>query len=138
MRVVGCLLEYQGEFVILLRRAHKPQGNTWGLPSGKIEDGERDEDAVLRELEEETGYQATKSELEHIGTYDFERDGTMDNQYVLFRVTLDTPHLVRLEEHAHADHKWVTAEQCVAMPDLIPGLYRLMGLIGYTKITVAP
>jgi 8-oxo-dGTP pyrophosphatase MutT (NUDIX family) len=112
MRVVGCLLEYQDNFVILLRKPHKPQGNTWGLPSGKIENAEIDEDAAIRELEEETGYKAKP--------YQFERDGTMDNHYSLFRVRLESPHSIRLEEGAHAAYKWVTAEQCYQMPDLIP------------------
>jgi len=50
MRVVGCFLEYNDKFVIVLRHAHKPDGNTWGLPSGKIEQDENDTEAVLREI----------------------------------------------------------------------------------------
>lgn len=37
---------------------------TYGLPGGSIEDGETEEEAALRELEEETGY--TSSQLERI------------------------------------------------------------------------
>jgi 8-oxo-dGTP pyrophosphatase MutT (NUDIX family) len=36
MEVVGCFLENDGEFLILQRHDNKPQGNTWGLPSGKL------------------------------------------------------------------------------------------------------
>lgn len=55
LRVVGCFLEYEGKFVLLHRHAHKPNGGTWGLPAGKVEPGESDTAAVLRELWEETG-----------------------------------------------------------------------------------
>ena len=39
MKVVGCFLEYDGRFVIVHRHAHKVDGDTWGLPGGKVELG---------------------------------------------------------------------------------------------------
>jgi 8-oxo-dGTP diphosphatase len=35
---------------------HRPRYGDWSLPKGKLDDGERFEDAALREVEEETGY----------------------------------------------------------------------------------
>ncbi len=35
---------------------HRPRYDDWSLPKGKVEPGERDEDAARREIEEETGY----------------------------------------------------------------------------------
>ena len=34
---------------------HRPAYDDWSYPKGKLEDGEREEDAALREVEEETG-----------------------------------------------------------------------------------
>jgi 8-oxo-dGTP diphosphatase len=34
---------------------HRPRYDDWSLPKGKLDAGERDEDAALREVEEETG-----------------------------------------------------------------------------------
>lgn len=35
---------------------HRPRYDDWSLPKGKLEKGERHEDAARREVEEETGY----------------------------------------------------------------------------------
>jgi 8-oxo-dGTP pyrophosphatase MutT (NUDIX family) len=43
-----------GDAAVLL--VHRPRYDDWTFPKGKNETGERDEDAALREVEEETGY----------------------------------------------------------------------------------
>lgn len=48
----------EGDSVLLVRRAHPPDAGYWGFPGGKIEFGERIEEAALRELHEETGIRA--------------------------------------------------------------------------------
>ncbi len=42
--------------ILLGRRNVKPEINKWTLPGGRIEKGELLEDAVLREIKEETGF----------------------------------------------------------------------------------
>ena len=46
---------FQGERVLLVRRARPPALGLWSLPGGHIEPGETAADALLRELMEETG-----------------------------------------------------------------------------------
>ncbi len=41
--------------VVLVKRKYPPSAGKWSLPGGHVELGERLEDAVLRELKEETG-----------------------------------------------------------------------------------
>jgi 8-oxo-dGTP diphosphatase len=43
----------RGEWEILL--VHRPRYDDWSLPKGKVDDGETDEAAAAREVEEETG-----------------------------------------------------------------------------------
>jgi 8-oxo-dGTP pyrophosphatase MutT (NUDIX family) len=133
MKVVGCFLEHDGKFPILLRHSHKPDGNTWGLPGGKVEAGESDEDAILRELYEETGYQAAPAELEHIDDYNFISSRNEPFVYGTYRVVLPYMHEVQLEETAHAGYKWVTAQECDALPNLILGFHELLRLTGHIQ-----
>lgn len=52
---VVCL---RGDEVLLIRRGTPPLQDSWSLPGGRIEWGERAADAALRELKEETGCDA--------------------------------------------------------------------------------
>ena len=48
-----CRRREDGTREILL--VHRPEYNDWSFPKGKLEPGEREEDAAIREVEEETG-----------------------------------------------------------------------------------
>ena len=52
--VVSCFLEYKNEILLLLRQDHKNQPNTSGVPAGKVDTGENIDDAMVREIFEET------------------------------------------------------------------------------------
>ena len=119
--------------MILLRHSHKPDGNLWGLAAGKVESGESDRHAALRELQEETGYVAGDGELEHLGDFKFVGSDGKDYIFCAYKVKMDQPHESTIEQAAHADHKWVTPEECDAMHDLVPGFHKLLRLVGYVK-----
>ena len=52
------LVVLRGDDVLLIRRGKPPREGEWSLPGGRIEWGERVEDAALRELKEETNCEA--------------------------------------------------------------------------------
>ena len=53
--VVAAVVANEVREVLLVRRAHQPMKGMWCLPTGFAENDERIEEAVLRELQEETG-----------------------------------------------------------------------------------
>lgn len=59
--------------VLLVRRGQPPGEGTWTLPGGKVEPGETLEQAVVRELAEETSLRVAPVAL--VETVDLEREG---------------------------------------------------------------
>ena len=53
---MGALI-FEGDSILLVERAGEPLKGYWSLPGGLLETGERIEDAVRREVLEETGLQ---------------------------------------------------------------------------------
>ena len=49
---------FRADDVLLIRRANPPRAGEWSLPGGRIEPGETEQAAALRELMEETGVSA--------------------------------------------------------------------------------
>ncbi|MBU4681880.1 8-oxo-dGTP diphosphatase MutT [Cedecea davisae] len=68
---VGIIRNPQGEIFITQRAADAHMANKWEFPGGKIEAGESPEQALIRELQEETGITAQKAELFETLEYQF-------------------------------------------------------------------
>lgn len=57
VRAVGAVLRDPEGRVLLVLRGNEPDRGTWSLPGGRVEPGESPEQAVVREMLEETGLQ---------------------------------------------------------------------------------
>ena len=104
---VGCFLECNSEFLLLLRQDHKPQGNTWGLASGKIDEGETLEGAMLREIKEETGYVTPLNSLKYVQTVYVRFESGEDFIYHIYRIVLRKKPEVRINPKEHKEYAWV-------------------------------
>jgi 8-oxo-dGTP diphosphatase len=49
--------------MLMILRGHAPAKGLWSIPGGRIEPGESDEQAVIREVREETGLDVTCGRL---------------------------------------------------------------------------
>jgi 8-oxo-dGTP pyrophosphatase MutT (NUDIX family) len=52
IRAAGAVLHRAGRVAVV----HRPQYDDWTLPKGKLDPGEDESEAAVREVEEETGY----------------------------------------------------------------------------------
>jgi ADP-ribose pyrophosphatase YjhB (NUDIX family) len=101
--------------LLLIRRGRAPEAGRWSLPGGKVEPGESDADAVLRELVEETGLVARIGPL--LGTV--RRFGPDGQAYLIndYRCTVaaDAVAHARAGDDA-AELRWVTAAELGTLP----------------------
>lgn len=64
--IVSCFMEYKGKILLLHRHKTKSEVNKWGLPAGKIDKGETESQAMIRETKEETGLKIIPSRLQYL------------------------------------------------------------------------
>ena len=59
----GAIIRDEAERLLLIQRRNEPGAGLWSLPGGRIEAGETDQQAVVREVAEETGLAVTCGRL---------------------------------------------------------------------------
>lgn len=69
--VVGVLRNPANEILIAKRQAHQFMGGFWELPGGKIEPGESDQQAIIRELKEELSIIVTDLSIHQTMIYQY-------------------------------------------------------------------
>ena len=60
---VGAVIKDEAGRLLLIRRGHEPGKGLWSIPGGRIEAGESDAAALVREVREETGLIVTPGRL---------------------------------------------------------------------------
>jgi 8-oxo-dGTP pyrophosphatase MutT (NUDIX family) len=118
-------------YLFLLRAGNK-YANTWGLPGGKIEEGELASTALSREIEEELGGVIRGCKLVPIETF----TSTNENfTYSTFLITVEHEFIPELNEE-HIGYAWAPLEQYPK--PLHPGVWRTLVLPEVAnKITIA-
>ncbi|MCK4813568.1 MAG: (deoxy)nucleoside triphosphate pyrophosphohydrolase [Candidatus Marinimicrobia bacterium] len=86
LQVVAGIIEIDG-FILLCQRHAKEKRFPlkWEFPGGKIKDGESPREAIIRELKEELGIQATG--IKHFNEYDYQYKNESPIQLIFFTIT---------------------------------------------------
>mgnify|MGYP000971770954 CR=1 FL=1 len=119
--IVSCFVEHDGEFLMLHRHDHKPQGDSWGVPAGKVEQGETADAAMVRELAEETGLVVFPDHAPVLTRTVFVRYLDYDFVYHIYRLTLAESFDMKIEHDAHKGFDWVTPDEALEKK-LIPDM----------------
>ncbi|MGW4848517.1 NUDIX hydrolase [Nocardia brasiliensis] len=96
--VVGAVVAHDGKILLLQRPANDFMGGIWELPSGKVDPGEALDDALVREVKEETGLDVTNIR-KYLGEFDYQSGSGKKSRQFNFTVDVIDPEPVELTEH---------------------------------------
>ncbi len=113
--IVSCFCENDDKIILLQRCANKSQGLRWGSPAGKIEGSETPDEAILRELHEETGINLKKDRITYFGKV-FVRYSEYDFIYHIFHTKLSEKTNIKIKESEHIKFVWATPKEALDLP----------------------
>ncbi|WP_024800178.1 NUDIX hydrolase [Nocardia sp. BMG51109] len=96
--VVGAVLQSGDKILLLQRPADDFMGGIWELPSGKVEPGEALDQALIREVKEETGLDVTHI-ARYLGEFDYQSGSGKKSRQFNFAVDVAAAEPVELQEH---------------------------------------
>ena len=108
--VVGCLLKQDGKY-LLVQEGQPGAYGLWNLPAGHVDKGEELEAAALREVKEETGYDARL--IEEIALYHETATKSVKHIY-LAEITGGE---LKPQPEEIMDVKWLTFGEVIALRD---------------------
>jgi 8-oxo-dGTP diphosphatase len=133
---VGAVI-VDGDRVVLVKRAHPPLQGEWSLPGGAVELGESLEEAIAREVQEETGLDiSVQTVVEVLDRVHRLPDGRIEYHYVivdfLCRTRSDRPLVCGSDA---ADARWVRPSELPdfrVTPKAIAVIHKALELSGKT------
>jgi len=118
---VGALVHDEHGRLLMIRRAQDPGRGRWSLPGGRVEAGEDDATALVRELAEETGLAVRPGAL--VGRVVRVGVGRQVYDIADYRCTV-TGGRLRAGDDAE-DVRWCSAAELAALP-LVDGLFDVL------------
>ncbi len=104
--VAGLIVDGESR-LLLVRRARDPGKHQWGLPGGFVDQGETAEEALAREVLEETQLTLVQSELLATGPNRYTHTGaTADVLDMFFLCRVKSAHCVELAENELCEYRW--------------------------------
>jgi 8-oxo-dGTP diphosphatase len=117
----GAVIKDDEARLLLILRGHDPGKGLWSIPGGRIEPGETDRDAVVREVREETGLEVACGRL--LGAV--ERPGHAGDVIEIRDYTAVHVGGELAAGDDAADARWFTPDEVLSLDDsgqLTPGL----------------
>ncbi|TGB66979.1 MULTISPECIES: pyrimidine (deoxy)nucleoside triphosphate diphosphatase [unclassified Escherichia] len=108
--VVAAIIERDGKILIAQRPAHSDQAGLWEFAGGKVEPGESQPQALIRELREELGIDAIIGK--YVASHQREVSGRIINLHAWH-----VPDFHRtLQAHEHQALVWCSPEEAMQYP----------------------
>jgi len=132
---VGAVITDERGRLLLIRRGHDPGAGLWSLPGGRVEPGETDAEALVREMREETGLVVQAGRLLGSVRRPYRDGDVIDIRDYVATVIGGT---LNAGDDA-ADIRWVDEEDLARLP-VTEGLAEILtswGVLGPARLLIA-
>lgn len=109
--VAGIVINSDGKWLVV-KKTYSGLKGVWSLPAGFVKFGETADEAVVREVKEETGIDCEVSGLIGLRTGVIRQD-ISDNMAIFYCHPLDENQVVTIQEKEISEVKWLTVEELV-------------------------
>ncbi|MFC7687867.1 NUDIX domain-containing protein [Ureibacillus sp. GCM10028918] len=109
--VAGVVINSEGKWLVVKKKYSGLKG-VWSLPAGFVQMGETADEAVVREVQEETGLQCEVSGLIGFRTGVI-REEISDNMAIFYCQLKDEEQNIQIQETELSDARWLTVEEIV-------------------------
>jgi 8-oxo-dGTP diphosphatase len=110
--VKAFIINKAGKYLLLLRYKPYP-GRTkpmWDIPGGRIHPGEPTQEALAREIKEETGLELGKV-VRVLAAQDIQRVAGRHTVRITYLVTCKDSKTIALDPEEHSDYRWLTLSE---------------------------
>ena len=132
--VSACYVMYQDQILLLKRMHDKSEGNQWGVPAGKLDQGENALATAIRELYEETGIQCSENKLSFIADVYARRPHLYFVYHMYTAILKEKPNVV-LSPNEHSEYQWLCLEEAKKLPLMGGALESILIFEDYLKRT---
>jgi 8-oxo-dGTP diphosphatase len=119
--VVGAVVQHEGKVLLLQRPDDDFMGGIFELPSGKVEPGETLDEALRREVKEES-YLDVTALREYIGSFDYTSGSGKKSRQFNFAVDVRAVEPIELSEHDA--YLWAPLHEDVPVTDAVRGVLK--------------
>ena len=107
----GVVINANGQWLVVKKRYSGLKG-VWSLPAGFVKEGETADEAVVREVKEETGIECEVTGLIGLRTGVI-RGVISDNMAIFYCKPIDSDQKITIQESELFEAKWISIEEIV-------------------------
>ena len=116
MRRYAGVVATSDDFVLLVREPYDDGKLLWGIPSGRVEDGESFAEGAARELFEETGLVVSLDDLDEISRADLRMFDGVESTSINFSVEVTRHEVINRDpDEIVVEAAWFPAEQALVL-----------------------